>query len=612
MVLREVDLNVSVPGSSLSSGGGGGQTKLKSKVAAHSTMVTTTTTASAWEEGGGGGGYKTPRVLAFDRSSGGKPISASSKSNNSSRTPRSCRSGTTPWSRTATSTSRRVQGIRMHGTSVQKSANRLTRTCFRRLKKSKETLESKLAEKGEYVAFLQKQITLAKDRNLRKSIQTVSSGVFLVCVAYLLYCNYVMLVPHFNAIFMALLVALLIDNVRTSMVRAADAAASRVKSTIGAYAAFAALGAIVALCAAVFFASDAYASVALSAGALAAAGGLVLTLLLTDTTSFVSTFLTTVIVCTACVPMLCALKTCVAEIEVVTKALLGYMDNEDKMQQLAESIVSSSVYGRIVALAQSVSWELPSSFTAFELKGYLQQAGALVQGNLQHFSGSLLGVLAKTGNLLMSFTTFSTALFYLLQTEGAWGKYVSGLSPLSDEDNAEVYRSVKESASTILQSSACIGIVHALSTYFVLSATSPIPIIIVPSVASGMMAVMPLIGSYVVWLPIVTVLWLEGSVFSATVIASVEIFTRFYVDDLLLRRIPGNVYYVGLSVVAGMYTYGPLGFILGPLIVGMTITALDIYKKYLRRPLTTGSSSTSKGFFSPRSGVSEMTPRSVF
>ena len=72
-----------------------------------------------------------------------------------------------------------------------------------------ENLESKLAQKGEYVAYLEKQITLAKDRNLRKSIQTVSSGVFLASVGYLLYCNYIMLVPHFNAIFMALLVALL-------------------------------------------------------------------------------------------------------------------------------------------------------------------------------------------------------------------------------------------------------------------------------------------------------------------------------------------------------------------------------------------------------------------
>ena len=314
----------------------------------------------------------------------------------------------------------------------------------------------------------------------------------------------------------------------------------------------------------------------LAATCLCAAASL-LALLAFDPTSLVSTLLTAVVVCTVCMPLMWALKTCVAEIEVVTKVLLRYMDSEDEMSSLAESIVSSSAYAHVSAASSSIGWELPNTFNASMVKRHLTQAGALVQGNLQQFSVSLLGILAKTGNLLVSFTTFSTALFYLLQSEGV-GRFASSLSPLSAEDNAEVYRSIKASASTTLQSSACIGVVHALSTYCVLSATSPFPVIIIPSVASGMMAVMPLIGSYVVWLPIALLMWIEGKVFDAILIASVELLTRFYVDDLLLRRIPGNVYYVGLSVVAGMYKFGPLGFILGPLIVGMTITALEIYE----------------------------------
>ena len=394
---------------------------------------------------------------------------------------------------------------------------------------------------------------------------------------------------------------MLIENVRAKFVKACDELAHSLAQRVGG----GTLCAAFAVAISVSIALDAF----LVAAAIICAAALVM-LLLVDTTSLVSTVLTTTVVCTLCLPLMFALKTCVREVEV----LIGFIENEEEIAALSESIVSSSAYFHASSISKSIGWELPNTFDATMLKEHLTRVGALVQGNLKDFSVSLLGIVAKTGSMLVSFTTFSTALFYLLQSEGSWGRFLASLSPLSAEDNAEVYRSVKASASTTLQSSACIGIIHALSTYCVLLATSPFPVIIIPSVASGVMAVMPLIGSHVVWLPIALLLWIEGRAFDAAAVASAELFTRFYIDDLLLRRIPGNVYYVGLSVAAGMYKFGPLGFILGPLIVGMTITALDIYKRHLRRPLS-GDLSHGKGgaaLFSPSvfSETAAITPRS--
>ena len=128
-------------------------------------------------------------------------------------------------------------------------------------------------------------------------------------------------------------------------------------------------------------------------------------LLLVDTTSLVSTVLTTTVVCTLCLPLMFALKTCVREVEV----LIGFIENEEEIAALSESIVSSSAYFHASSISKSIGWELPNTFDATMLKEHLTRVGAIVKGNLKDFSVSLLGIVAKTGSMLVSFTTFSTA-----------------------------------------------------------------------------------------------------------------------------------------------------------------------------------------------------------
>lgn len=163
---------------------------------------------------------------------------------------------------------------------------------------------------------------------------------------------------------------------------------------------------------------------------------------------------------------------------------------------------------------------------------------------------------------------------------------------------------------------------------------------------------LPIISSWVVWVPVSLGLYFSGSTFYAILLASgnlpihsililtnipanssamstsplpltayfihsdhasitaVHIFLEVYVDVLILSFIPGNAYFVGLSVVMGIYgttcksankeiradnyclyqVFGVGGALGGPLLAGFSATVLDIYRDYVSSDFEAGES----------------------
>ncbi len=67
-----------------------------------------------------------------------------------------------------------------------------------------------------------------------------------------------------------------------------------------------------------------------------------------------------------------------------------------------------------------------------------------------------------------------------------------------------------------------------------------------------------------------------------------------WVDSLIYMLIPGaNSYFVGLSIVLGVGTFGGMGIVLGPLLIGTLVTMIDIYKDFTLKPRRTETVITS-------------------
>jgi len=89
------------------------------------------------------------------------------------------------------------------------------------------------------------------------------------------------------------------------------------------------------------------------------------------------------------------------------------------------------------------------------------------------------------------------------------------------------------------------------------------------------------LSSWVVWVPVAAGLGLTGSPMKALLVVTVQLLLMAG-DSLIFSIIPGNSFLVGMSLAMGLYVFGTLGIILGPLLSGFMVTVLEVYISYQR------------------------------
>ena len=208
-----------------------------------------------------------------------------------------------------------------------------------------------------------------------------------------------------------------------------------------------------------------------------------------------------------------------------------------------------------------------------DLNGFVIKLSGTITAN------SALGIVTNFSNLVWAFGTFAATLFSLLQLdlERIWDNYLANFSPFSSEDNVQVYSTIRTLTWQVFAGSASVGITHSLLTYFALNLVSS-PLLVLPAFASCCLAVAPLFGTFVVWLPFVIGYWVADEHFQAIFIALIHLFASIVIDPWLTSKFPSSANFIGgLPIVAGLFAWGGCGIIYGPLIVGLSIVMANIY-----------------------------------
>ena len=227
-----------------------------------------------------------------------------------------------------------------------------------------------------------------------------------------------------------------------------------------------------------------------------------------------------------------------------------------------------------------------------QAQGYAQHGAAILVANVQlatGVAGSLVGtVLGEFFNVLdflATFGLFVSTLFYLLRASNAAGEYlpiqiIKLALPNEMEDRAvsEMYKSIDG----VFLSTFKMAFFHGLYMWLTLTLyhadIGGIEIVAIPSIASAVLAVVPIFPSFVLAIPTCIGLYLsdsgrdEGLGYGPGYLDSVSFFIlHFYVYWEVSPAIYENMtedlpyLFVSLSVVGGMVAMGIEGAILGPL-----------------------------------------------
>ncbi len=197
-------------------------------------------------------------------------------------------------------------------------------------------------------------------------------------------------------------------------------------------------------------------------------------------------------------------------------------------------------------------------------------------------------------NLLMTALLVEINLFFLFRDGKRFVSYVQTLLPLSHDTQNMLGRRIYEIVQTSVIGSFATAATNGLMGGFIF-AVMGLSAPILWGVLMAILSFLPLVGPLLIWGPTAVYLMFTGYFFSGLIMiiwCSITMlgFADYMVRPLLMNRISSaetqlHPLVLFLSVFGGIQVYGVLGLVMGPLIVVVALTSLEIYRQYFHIPV---------------------------
>lgn len=207
--------------------------------------------------------------------------------------------------------------------------------------------------------------------------------------------------------------------------------------------------------------------------------------------------------------------------------------------------------------------------------------------------GLSTGFFFMLSNFLLTVALIELSMYFFFRDGQRYLAYCESLLPLSQEAKSTLIRRVSEVIRTALLgtfvTAAADGFLGML-IFAMLGLPSPM----LWGVLMGLLALIPLVGAIFIWAPAAVYLVIHHQPLQATMLVAWGLIVMMGLADNLIRpmlmtRICSedtrmNPLILFLSVIGGLQVYGLLGIVLGPLIVIVAMTVLELYRLYYGLP----------------------------
>jgi predicted PurR-regulated permease PerM len=253
------------------------------------------------------------------------------------------------------------------------------------------------------------------------------------------------------------------------------------------------------------------------------------------------------------------------------QTLYALLTDEANRSEVINALNSASQY-----LSNAVFGVLPAhSFDAFNITSYMKKGLEWLFTNLDMIFGSL----AVFGGYVL---VFLLSLFYLLRDGVELKNRVLSWSPQLTANQEFITRSFKKGILSVLSGTVAVSVLEGISTglaFYVFGIPAPALWGTVALVAS----VVPGFGTSLIILPGVAYLLLTGNyVYGVGLLiwgyAAIIGIDHFLGPLLVNKGVHLHPFLVLLSVLGGIFVFGIVGFVMGPLILVFLVTLLEIYK----------------------------------
>jgi len=179
-------------------------------------------------------------------------------------------------------------------------------------------------------------------------------------------------------------------------------------------------------------------------------------------------------------------------------------------------------------------------------------------------------------------------LFYFLRDRRLVLETLRTLSPLSQVEMDRLFSQIVDTVhATIYGTVVVAGVQGTLGGLMFWWLGLPTPLLWGHVMA--LLAVVPVLGAFIVWIPAAIFLALDGSWEKAIILVSWGALVVGGIDNFLYPMLVGNRLKLHtvpafISLVGGLALFGPAGIILGPMAVTITMMLLDVWRTRIAEP----------------------------
>jgi predicted PurR-regulated permease PerM len=188
---------------------------------------------------------------------------------------------------------------------------------------------------------------------------------------------------------------------------------------------------------------------------------------------------------------------------------------------------------------------------------------------------------AGTAAFLLDFFVMVYAMFFFLRDGVKILEKIFYYMPLSDEDEVRMLDQLTSVTRATIKGTLVIGLIQgalAGGAFWVAGIEGAAfwgTIMVILSIVPG-------IGAALVWVPAVIYLFITGEALVGTLLAAWCAVVVGTIDNILRPKLVGKDakmpdLLILVGTLGGLFLFGPIGFIVGPIVCGLFLTAWDIY-----------------------------------
>ena len=174
-------------------------------------------------------------------------------------------------------------------------------------------------------------------------------------------------------------------------------------------------------------------------------------------------------------------------------------------------------------------------------------------------------------------------LYFFFRDRDAMLRFARWVMPLTDDEGREVIRLVKDTVHAALFGHVAVALIQgALGGLMFWWLGLPAPLLW--GVVMGLLAIVPVLGAFVIWVPAAAFLLLQGEIWKAAVLTAWGTLVVGLIDNLLYpmfvgRRLRLHTLPVFFAIVGGLSVFGTAGIVLGPVALALAMAVLHIWRR---------------------------------